>query len=92
MIRHRSSNNRRRRGVSVIVVLVCLAVVMALSSTRPVLEFAEAVVGRLAALGGRTPTAWWLATFPGLAILITVLGINLFGDGLRDTLDPRLKV
>jgi len=37
-------------------------------------------------------TAWWLATFPGLAILITVLGINLFGDGLRDTLDPRLQV
>ncbi len=34
-------------------------------------------------------TAWWLATFPGLAILVTVLGINLFGDGLRDTLDPR---
>ena len=34
-------------------------------------------------------TAWWLATFPGLAILLTVLGINLFGDGLRDTLDPR---
>jgi len=37
-------------------------------------------------------TAWWLATFPGLAILFTVLGINLFGDGLRDTLDPRLTV
>jgi peptide/nickel transport system permease protein len=37
-------------------------------------------------------TAWWLATFPGLAILVTVLGINLFGDGLRDTLDPRLSV
>ena len=37
-------------------------------------------------------TAWWLATFPGLAILISVLGINLFGDGLRDTLDPRLSV
>jgi len=37
-------------------------------------------------------TAWWLATFPGLAILVTVLGIQLFGDGLRDTLDPRLKV
>jgi peptide/nickel transport system permease protein len=37
-------------------------------------------------------TAWWLATFPGLAILITVLGINLLGDGLRDTLDPRLKI
>lgn len=37
-------------------------------------------------------TAWWLATFPGLAILVTVLGINLFGDGLRDMLDPRLNV
>ncbi|MGH7309343.1 MAG: ABC transporter permease [Candidatus Rokuibacteriota bacterium] len=37
-------------------------------------------------------TAWWLATFPGLAILVTVLGINLFGDGLRDTLDPHLTV
>lgn len=37
-------------------------------------------------------TAWWLATFPGLAILLTVLGINLLGDGLRDTLDPRLKL
>lgn len=37
-------------------------------------------------------TAWWLATFPGLAILLTVLGINLFGDGLRDTLDPRLQL
>ncbi|PYM07900.1 MAG: peptide ABC transporter permease [Candidatus Rokuibacteriota bacterium] len=37
-------------------------------------------------------TAWWLATFPGVAILITVLGINLLGDGLRDALDPRLQV
>jgi peptide/nickel transport system permease protein len=37
-------------------------------------------------------TAWWLATFPGVAILVTVLGINLFGDGLRDTLDPRLRL
>jgi peptide/nickel transport system permease protein len=33
----------------------------------------------------------WVATFPGLAILITVIGWNLFGDGLRDALDPRLK-
>lgn len=37
-------------------------------------------------------TAWWLGVFPGLAIIITVLGTNLFGDGLRDALDPRLKV
>lgn len=35
--------------------------------------------------------AWWVVTFPGLAILVTVLAINLCGDGLRDALDPRLK-
>jgi peptide/nickel transport system permease protein len=34
--------------------------------------------------------AWWLSVFPGLAILITVLGYNLVGEGLRDALDPRL--
>ena len=33
-------------------------------------------------------THWWLAAFPGLAIFVTTLGINLFGDGLRDVLDP----
>jgi peptide/nickel transport system permease protein len=33
----------------------------------------------------------WIATFPGLAITITVLGVNFFGDGLRDLLDPRLR-
>lgn len=35
--------------------------------------------------------AWWLGTFPGLAILITVLAVNVFGDGLRDALDPKLR-
>jgi dipeptide transport system permease protein len=35
--------------------------------------------------------AWWVVTFPGVAILVTVLAINLMGDGLRDALDPRLK-
>ncbi len=35
--------------------------------------------------------AWWVLAFPGFAILITVLAFNLFGDGLRDALDPRLK-
>ena len=35
--------------------------------------------------------AWWVVTFPGLAILLTVLAINLVGDGLRDALDPKLK-
>ncbi len=35
--------------------------------------------------------AWWLSLFPGLAILITVLGYNLLGEGIRDAVDPRLK-
>src|SRR5262245_29806063 len=35
--------------------------------------------------------AWWISTFPGLAIMLTVLAMNLLGDGLRDVLDPRLK-
>lgn len=35
--------------------------------------------------------AWWVLAFPGFAILVTVLGFNLFGDGLRDALDPKLK-
>lgn len=41
--------------------------------------------------GGRdyVTTAWWIVNFPGLAIMITVLGFNLLGDGLRDVLDPR---
>jgi len=37
-------------------------------------------------------SAWWLGVFPGLAIILTVLGINLFGDALRDAMDPRLEV
>ena len=37
------------------------------------------------------PESWWFATFPGLAILLLVLGFNLLGDGLRDVADPRLR-
>jgi len=36
-------------------------------------------------------TAWWIVTFPGIATLLAVLGFNLFGDGLRDMLDPKLR-
>ena len=39
----------------------------------------------------RLRTAWWITTFPGLAIAAAVLAINLVGDGLRDVLDPRLR-
>ena len=44
--------------------------------------------------GGRQflRTGWWITTFPGLAIMITVMSINLLGDGLRDALDPRLRI
>jgi peptide/nickel transport system permease protein len=42
--------------------------------------------GRQNLIGG-----WWVATFPGLAIVLTVLAFNLVGDGLRDALDPRLR-
>jgi len=37
------------------------------------------------------PDFWWMATFPGVAILVTVLGFNLLGDGLRDVLDPQSR-
>ena len=37
------------------------------------------------------PDAWWYATFPGLAIFMVVMGFNMFGDGLRDILDPRIR-
>jgi peptide/nickel transport system permease protein len=37
------------------------------------------------------PEAWWYATAPGLAIFLVVMGFNLFGDGLRDILDPRIR-
>jgi peptide/nickel transport system permease protein len=36
--------------------------------------------------------AWWVPTVPGVAIMITVLSINLFGDGMRDAIDPRLRI
>jgi peptide/nickel transport system permease protein len=36
-------------------------------------------------------TAWWIAFFPGVVLMLTVLGTNLMGDWLRDILDPRLK-
>jgi peptide/nickel transport system permease protein len=43
----------------------------------------------LAAGRGDIDSAWWIATFPGLAIMLTVIGFNGLGDGLRDALDPR---
>jgi hypothetical protein len=40
---------------------------------------------------GFLATAWWITLFPGLAMLLTVLSVNLMGDWLRDHLDPKLR-
>jgi len=48
--------------------------------------------GMIADGRGYLATAWHVTTFPGLALMATVLAINFFGDGLRDILDPRLRV
>jgi dipeptide transport system permease protein len=84
--------------------LAPLIVQAALSFSNAILE--AAALGFLG-MGAQPPTpewgtmlaearefilrAWWVVTFPGLAILVTVLAINLVGDGLRDALDPKLK-
>ncbi len=47
--------------------------------------------GKLLSIARDAPEAWWLATFPGFAIFITVTIFNLLGEGLTDALDPRLK-
>jgi peptide/nickel transport system permease protein len=48
--------------------------------------------GNMLIVGKQTlGTAWWLSAFPGLAILVTVLGYNLLGEGIRDALDPRMR-
>jgi peptide/nickel transport system permease protein len=45
----------------------------------------------LAQAQAQIQTAWWAAVFPGIAIVLAVLAINLFGDGLRDALDPKTR-
>ena len=47
--------------------------------------------GRNHLAGGFATGSWWISTFPGIAIVLTVMSLNLFGDWLRDKLDPRLR-
>ena len=47
--------------------------------------------GRNHLAGGFETGSWWISTFPGVAIMLTVMSLNLFGDWLRDKLDPRLR-
>jgi len=98
---------RRMRLMFVTILPNCLApliVQAALSFSTAILD--AAALGFLG-MGAQPPTpewgtmlaearefilrAWWVVTFPGCAILFTVLAINLMGDGLRDALDPKLK-
>jgi dipeptide transport system permease protein len=60
---------------------------LGLGAQPPTPEWGTMLAGALTYL----QRAWWVVTFPGLAILITVLAFNLMGDGLRDALDPKLK-
>jgi peptide/nickel transport system permease protein len=85
----------------------CIAPIMVLASLRLATAILSAAALSFLGLGAQPPTpdwgamlaegrkylrtAWWFATFPGLAIMFTVLGFNLLGDGLRDVLDPRLR-
>jgi len=97
----------RLRLMFVTVLPNCLAPIIvqaALSFSTAILD--AAALGFLG-LGAQPPTpewgtmladsrefvlrAWWVVTFPGIAILVNVLAINLMGDGLRDALDPKLK-
>ncbi|MBC7099054.1 ABC transporter permease [Candidatus Bipolaricaulota bacterium] len=85
----------------------CIAPILVLASLRMATAILSAATLSFLGLGAQPPTpdwgamlsegrkylrtAWWFATFPGLAIMLTVLGFNLLGDGLRDALDPRLR-
>ena len=60
---------------------------LGLGAQPPTPEWGTMLAGALAFY----QRAWWVLTFPGLAILVTVLAFNLFGDGMRDALDPKLR-
>ena len=65
-------------------------VIAKIEAAVPDVDFRDPTWGQMISLGRDFVTvAWWLPTLPGLAILLTVLAINLVGDRLRDALDPR---
>jgi len=85
----------------------CFAPIMVLATLRFASAILSAAALSFLGLGAQPPTAdwgrmlsqgrqylrtaWWFSTFPGLAIMFTVLGFNLLGDGLRDSFDPRMR-
>jgi peptide/nickel transport system permease protein len=75
-------------GVGAAILIAATLSFLGLGSQPPTAEW-----GRMLSEGRQyLREQWWIATFPGLAILLTVLALNMLGDGLRDALDPRLRV
>jgi peptide/nickel transport system permease protein len=75
-------------GVGAAILVAATLSFLGLGSQPPTAEW-----GRMLSEGRQyLREQWWIATFPGLAIMLTVLALNLLGDGLRDALDPRLRV
>src|SRR5450759_1427190 len=91
--------------VHVLPIVLCAAIVIATLYVGRVILFESALSFLGVGVPSSTPTwggilgdgrsyidtAWWIAFFPGLAIMITVLGVNLLGDWVRDYLDPRIQ-
>jgi peptide/nickel transport system permease protein len=75
-------------GVGAAILIAATLSFLGLGSQPPTAEW-----GRMLSEGRQyLREQWWIATFPGLAIMLTVLALNLLGDGLRDALDPRMRV
>jgi peptide/nickel transport system permease protein len=74
-------------GLGFTILVAAVLGFLGMGATPPAPEWGLAIADSRTYL----PRAWWYATFPGLAILITVMGFNLLGDGLRDIVDPRLR-
>jgi len=75
-------------GVGAAILVAATLSFLGLGSQPPAAEW-----GRMLSEGRQyLREQWWIATFPGIAIMLTVLALNVLGDGLRDALDPRLRV
>ncbi len=75
-------------GVAWAILNICALSFLGLGSQPPTPEWGT----MLFESRGFLREAWWATTFPGLAIMVTVMSVNRLGDGLRDALDPRLKI
>ena len=70
----------------------CILMISSLSFIGLGVQPPTAEWGSMVAEGREVIRSFWpMSTFPGLAIMLTLFGFNLFGDGLRDALDPKLK-